>query len=143
MNTASFGQQLLMFDAQGGHFRCIKLRAKQAGCVVCGETPTVTELQDYESFCGSSATDKVSTMSQSEGLGQCLLLQILCVLLLRWCNFKCPWCAVYMLLINCPKEGTRDLSENMPSLLIHIFTMDCSIWTSRVSVLLAHVKRNG
>nr|ADO27867.1 adenylyltransferase and sulfurtransferase mocs3 [Ictalurus furcatus] len=55
---SSFGQQLLMFDAQDGRFRCIKLRAKQAGCVVCGETPTVTELQDYESFCGSSATDK-------------------------------------------------------------------------------------
>ncbi|NP_001188115.1 adenylyltransferase and sulfurtransferase MOCS3 [Ictalurus punctatus] len=55
---SSFGQQLLMFDAQDGRFRCIKLRAKQAGCVVCGEMPTVTELQDYESFCGSSATDK-------------------------------------------------------------------------------------
>ncbi|XP_060790275.1 adenylyltransferase and sulfurtransferase MOCS3 isoform X2 [Neoarius graeffei] len=55
---SSFGQQLLMFDAQDGRFRCIKLRAKQAGCVVCGEMPTVTELQDYERFCGSSATDK-------------------------------------------------------------------------------------
>ncbi|MCI4382672.1 hypothetical protein PGIGA_G00017370 [Pangasianodon gigas] len=55
---SSFGQQLLMFDAQDSRFRCIKLRAKQAGCVVCGETPTVTELQDYESFCGSAATDK-------------------------------------------------------------------------------------
>lgn len=51
-----------MFDAQDGRFRCIKLRAKQAGCVVCGEMPTVTELQDYESFCGSSATDKVRMM---------------------------------------------------------------------------------
>ncbi|KAF7704415.1 hypothetical protein HF521_021487 [Silurus meridionalis] len=55
---SSFGQQLLMFDAQDGRFRSIKLRAKQAGCVVCGETPTVTKLQDYESFCGSAATDK-------------------------------------------------------------------------------------
>lgn len=55
---SSFGQQLLMFDAQDSRFRCIKLRAKQANCVVCGETPTVTELQDYESFCGSAATDK-------------------------------------------------------------------------------------
>lgn len=58
--AASFGQQLLMFDGQDGRFRSIKLRAKQAGCAVCGETPTVTELQDYERFCGSAATDKVS-----------------------------------------------------------------------------------
>ncbi|KAM9466561.1 adenylyltransferase and sulfurtransferase MOCS3 isoform 1-T1 [Clarias gariepinus] len=55
---SSFGQQLLMFDAQDCRFRSIKLRAKQAGCAVCGEMPTVTELQDYERFCGSSATDK-------------------------------------------------------------------------------------
>ncbi|TSO25234.1 Adenylyltransferase and sulfurtransferase MOCS3 [Bagarius yarrelli] len=58
LGVASFGQQLLMFDAQDGRFRCIKLRSKQANCAVCGETPTVTELQDYESFCGSAATDK-------------------------------------------------------------------------------------
>ncbi|KAK2843410.1 hypothetical protein Q7C36_011625 [Tachysurus vachellii] len=55
---SSFGQQLMMFDAQDGRFRCIKLRAKQASCVVCGDMPSVTELQDYESFCGSAATDK-------------------------------------------------------------------------------------
>ncbi|XP_017567358.1 adenylyltransferase and sulfurtransferase MOCS3 isoform X1 [Pygocentrus nattereri] len=55
---SSFGQQLLIFDGQEGRFRSIKLRPKQAGCAVCGETPTVTELQDYEKFCGSAATDK-------------------------------------------------------------------------------------
>lgn len=71
-NAASFGQQLLMFDAQDGRFRCIKLRAKQASCVVCGDMPNVTELQDYESFCGSAATDKVWSMSQSDVLGYCL-----------------------------------------------------------------------
>lgn len=81
MNAASFGQQLLMFDAQDGRFRCIKLRAKQAGCVVCGDMPTITEMQDYESFCGSCATDKVSTRLQSEGLGQ---NSYCCV------NFLCP-----------------------------------------------------
>lgn len=61
-----------MFDAQDGQFRCVKLRAKQAGCVVCGEMPTVTELQDYESFCGSSATDKVRILSQNDVFGHCL-----------------------------------------------------------------------
>ncbi|XP_049319892.1 adenylyltransferase and sulfurtransferase MOCS3 isoform X2 [Astyanax mexicanus] len=55
---SSFGQQLLMFDGQEGRFRSIKLRPKQSGCAVCGEMPTVTELQDYERFCGSAATDK-------------------------------------------------------------------------------------
>ncbi|KAI7804909.1 adenylyltransferase and sulfurtransferase MOCS3 [Triplophysa rosa] len=55
---SSFEKQLLMFDGQEGRFRSIQLRAKQAGCAVCGETPTVTQLQDYERFCGSAATDK-------------------------------------------------------------------------------------
>ncbi|KAG9268600.1 adenylyltransferase and sulfurtransferase MOCS3 isoform X2 [Astyanax mexicanus] len=61
---SSFGQQLLMFDGQEGRFRSIKLRPKQSGCAVCGEMPTVTELQDYERFCGSAATDKVRVTSQ-------------------------------------------------------------------------------
>ncbi|XP_040916747.1 adenylyltransferase and sulfurtransferase MOCS3 [Toxotes jaculatrix] len=55
---SSCGQQLLMFDAQDARFRSIKLRPKQAGCAVCGENPSVTKLVDYESFCGSAATDK-------------------------------------------------------------------------------------
>uniref|UniRef100_A0A8C2H622 Adenylyltransferase and sulfurtransferase MOCS3 n=1 Tax=Cyprinus carpio TaxID=7962 RepID=A0A8C2H622_CYPCA len=55
---SSFEKQLLMFDGQEGRFRSIRLRPKQAECAVCGETPTVTELQDYEQFCGSAATDK-------------------------------------------------------------------------------------
>ncbi|XP_071353624.1 adenylyltransferase and sulfurtransferase MOCS3 isoform X1 [Trachinotus anak] len=55
---SSCGQQLVMFDAQDARFRSIKLRPKQAGCAVCGEKPSVTKLVDYESFCGSAATDK-------------------------------------------------------------------------------------
>ncbi|XP_047467139.1 adenylyltransferase and sulfurtransferase MOCS3 isoform X1 [Mugil cephalus] len=55
---SSCGQQLLLFDAQDARFRPIKLRPKQAGCAVCGENPSVTELVDYEAFCGSAATDK-------------------------------------------------------------------------------------
>ncbi|KTF93299.1 hypothetical protein cypCar_00027545 [Cyprinus carpio] len=58
VSSASFEKQLLMFDGQEGRFRSIRLRPKQAECVVCGEMPTVTELQDYEKFCGSAATDK-------------------------------------------------------------------------------------
>ncbi|XP_052009783.1 adenylyltransferase and sulfurtransferase MOCS3 [Xyrauchen texanus] len=56
--VSSFEKKLLMFDGQEGQFRSIRLRPKQTECAVCGETPTVTELQDYEEFCGSAATDK-------------------------------------------------------------------------------------
>uniref|UniRef100_A0A8D0AHP7 Adenylyltransferase and sulfurtransferase MOCS3 n=1 Tax=Sander lucioperca TaxID=283035 RepID=A0A8D0AHP7_SANLU len=55
---SSCGQQLVMFDAQDTRFRSIKLRPKQAGCAVCGENPSVSQLVDYEAFCGSAATDK-------------------------------------------------------------------------------------
>ncbi|XP_029900633.1 adenylyltransferase and sulfurtransferase MOCS3 [Myripristis murdjan] len=55
---SSCGQQLVIFDAQDTRFRSIRLRPKQAGCAVCGENPTVTQLVDYESLCGSAATDK-------------------------------------------------------------------------------------
>ncbi|KAM4541452.1 adenylyltransferase and sulfurtransferase MOCS3 [Fundulus diaphanus] len=55
---SSCGQQLLMFDAQDFRFRSIRLRPKQADCAVCGESPSVTQLVDYEAFCGSAATDK-------------------------------------------------------------------------------------
>uniref|UniRef100_A0A3P8TU58 Adenylyltransferase and sulfurtransferase MOCS3 n=1 Tax=Amphiprion percula TaxID=161767 RepID=A0A3P8TU58_AMPPE len=55
---SSCGQQLVMFDAQDARFRSIKLRPKQPGCAVCGENPSVTQLVDYEAFCGSAATDK-------------------------------------------------------------------------------------
>ncbi|XP_070698885.1 adenylyltransferase and sulfurtransferase MOCS3 [Pempheris klunzingeri] len=55
---SSCGQQLVMFDAQDARFRSIKLRPKQASCAVCGENPGVTQLVDYEAFCGSAATDK-------------------------------------------------------------------------------------
>lgn len=48
-----------MFDAQDAKFRSIKLRPKKADCAVCGEEPSVTQLVDYETFCGSAASDKV------------------------------------------------------------------------------------
>jgi adenylyltransferase/sulfurtransferase len=33
-------------------------REKMAGCAICSERPKITELQDYEKFCGSGPTDK-------------------------------------------------------------------------------------
>ena len=43
--------RLLLFDALGMEFREVKLRHNPA-CPLCGENPTVTELIDYEVFCG-------------------------------------------------------------------------------------------
>ncbi|NXG18759.1 MOCS3 sulfurtransferase, partial [Grallaria varia] len=54
----SFNRFMLVFDALEGRFRNIKLRPRRPDCAVCGDSPTVTCLQDYEAFCGSSATDK-------------------------------------------------------------------------------------
>ncbi|NXN27796.1 MOCS3 sulfurtransferase, partial [Nycticryphes semicollaris] len=59
---SSFNQFMLVFDAHEGRFRNIKLRPKKPDCAVCGDNPTVTCLQDYEAFCGSSATDKCRTL---------------------------------------------------------------------------------
>ncbi|XP_029315788.1 adenylyltransferase and sulfurtransferase MOCS3 [Cottoperca gobio] len=64
---SSCGQQLVMFDAQDAKFRTIKLRPKQAGCAVCGENPSVTQLVDYEAFCGSAATDKCRRLNLLSG----------------------------------------------------------------------------
>jgi molybdopterin/thiamine biosynthesis adenylyltransferase/rhodanese-related sulfurtransferase len=43
--------RLMLFDALDGRFRQMKVH-KDPACPVCGETPTVTELIDYEQFCG-------------------------------------------------------------------------------------------
>jgi sulfur-carrier protein adenylyltransferase/sulfurtransferase len=43
--------RLLLYDALGMSFREMKLR-KDPNCPVCGENPSVTELIDYQEFCG-------------------------------------------------------------------------------------------
>ena len=43
--------RLLLIDALGMNFRTLKLR-KNPDCPVCGTHPTVTELIDYDQFCG-------------------------------------------------------------------------------------------
>ena len=43
--------RLLLFDALSLEWRELKLR-KDPECSICGEHPTVTELIDYEEFCG-------------------------------------------------------------------------------------------
>jgi len=54
--------RFMIYDALRMKFRELKLR-KDPECPVCGDTPTVTELIDYEQFCGitGAVTDDVSS----------------------------------------------------------------------------------
>lgn len=48
--------RLMLYDALNMEFEEVRLR-KNPNCPVCGENPTVTELIDYEEFCGVPAHD--------------------------------------------------------------------------------------
>jgi adenylyltransferase/sulfurtransferase len=50
--------RLLLYSAMYAQFRTVKLRSRNAACVVCGDAPSITELIDYEQFCRSSAHDR-------------------------------------------------------------------------------------
>ncbi len=54
--------RLLLYDALDMRFRILKQR-RNAECPVCGDNPSVTELIDYEQFCGMPPTP------QSEAAG--------------------------------------------------------------------------
>ncbi|WP_405006053.1 adenylyltransferase/sulfurtransferase MoeZ [Kitasatospora purpeofusca] len=43
--------RLMIYDALEMNYRQVKVR-KDPNCALCGENPTVTELIDYEAFCG-------------------------------------------------------------------------------------------
>lgn len=47
----SLVSRLLLIDGLAMDFRTVKLR-RNPSCPLCGDTPTVTELIDYEIFCG-------------------------------------------------------------------------------------------
>lgn len=66
--------RLLIFDALAVRFRELRLK-KNPACPVCSAQPTVTELMDYEAFCGLEQAepqpDEVNlTVSQLERLQQ-------------------------------------------------------------------------
>jgi adenylyltransferase/sulfurtransferase len=56
--------RLLLFDALRLRFREIALRRDPA-CPVCGDAPTVTELIDYEAFCGLAPTGGAAALETS------------------------------------------------------------------------------
>jgi molybdopterin/thiamine biosynthesis adenylyltransferase len=51
--------RLLLFDALAMEFRELKTR-RDPNCAVCGDEPTITELIDYEAFCGGPASMALS-----------------------------------------------------------------------------------
>lgn len=59
--------RLLLYDALNMEFTEVKLR-KNPNCPVCGENPTVTELIDYEQFCGAPAHDRSPYAAQEVDL---------------------------------------------------------------------------
>lgn len=57
--------RLLLFDALKMQFRELKLR-RDPECPICGEHPTITELIDYEMFCGITPEPEKPDMNPDE-----------------------------------------------------------------------------
>lgn len=55
---------LIVYDALEMTYRKIKVR-KDPNCAVCGENPTVTELIDYEAFCGAVSNEAAEAVVDS------------------------------------------------------------------------------
>ena len=49
----SLSGKLLLIDALDMDFRAVKIR-RDPNCPLCGDNPTVTELIDYNVFCGTA-----------------------------------------------------------------------------------------
>ena len=60
--------RLLLYNALKMEFREVKLK-RNPDCPVCGEHPTITELVDYEAFCGLTRGDEAETASSEYDLG--------------------------------------------------------------------------
>ena len=58
----SLSSRLLLIDALSMTFREVKLK-RNPECPLCGDNPTVTELIDYEVFCGLAAPEGVAVAS--------------------------------------------------------------------------------
>src|SRR5437868_2437748 len=57
--------RLVLFDALKMKFRELKLR-KNPDCPICGTNPTITELIDYQEFCGVTPHEEVSVGKEFE-----------------------------------------------------------------------------
>jgi molybdopterin/thiamine biosynthesis adenylyltransferase/rhodanese-related sulfurtransferase len=59
--------RLLLYDALAMRFSEMKLR-KDPSCPVCGENPTVTELIDYQEFCGIPQAQQADQVDEVPGI---------------------------------------------------------------------------
>ena len=57
--------RLLLFNALDMQFRELKLR-RDPQCPLCGEKPTITQLIDYQAFCGTPPPSAIPTMHPDE-----------------------------------------------------------------------------
>jgi sulfur-carrier protein adenylyltransferase/sulfurtransferase len=62
---SSLAGRLLLFDALEMKFRELKLR-RDPQCPLCGERPTITQLIDYEMFCGVAPASSQPAMNPDE-----------------------------------------------------------------------------
>ena len=51
--------RLLMYDSLAMRFREIRIR-RDPDCPLCGNNPTITELLNYEEFCGLEVVDSAA-----------------------------------------------------------------------------------
>jgi len=56
--------KLMIYDALEMTYRKVKIR-KDPNCAICGDHPTVTELIDYEAFCGSISDEAAEAAMDS------------------------------------------------------------------------------
>ncbi|MDD2858912.1 MAG: adenylyltransferase/sulfurtransferase MoeZ [Candidatus Nanopelagicales bacterium] len=56
--------KLMIYDALDMNYRKVRIR-KDPECAVCGEHPTVTELIDYEAFCGTISDEAAEAAKDS------------------------------------------------------------------------------
>ena len=69
--------RLLLVDALGMSFRTLKLR-KNPDCPVCGTHPTVTELIDYDQFCGIAPAqpEPATPATEKDGIPQMTVMEL-------------------------------------------------------------------
>lgn len=59
--------RLLIFDAARLRFRELKLK-RDPECPICGDHPTISELIDYEQFCGLTTTEQNDNMASDSDI---------------------------------------------------------------------------
>jgi sulfur-carrier protein adenylyltransferase/sulfurtransferase len=60
----SLAGRLMIYDALEMNYRTVRIR-KDPECVICGKNPTITQLIDYEAFCGVVSEDAQQAASGS------------------------------------------------------------------------------